>query len=167
MPQFRLLFFVVALPVFVACNSDGSNADLDNGEAIDSLTVAPETALRDANVKLENIPEVRTKNEDPPAARPVATAERKKPEWLKASPFFGKTACGDWDGGPGTISASCCKYVVGNYAAILAAPGKIDVLALMTKDPFLNACKTYNKEFLDAIDRIENPVKDTEGGAPF
>lgn len=145
------------------------------GNSVDSIDVAddsqpgidPSVALQQAEVKLEEIPDERAPELATPPTTTVATAEKKKPEWLRASPFFGKSTCEDWDGKRTTISADCCKYVVANYASILASPGKIDVLALMTKDPFLNACKAYNAAFLEAIDKIENPEDENDDDAPF
>lgn len=162
-----LLF--LALTLIAGCGADKAQIpEADDAQAMpDEPQVAPAEALEKADVDLAEIPEERDAATEPPLPVQAATADKKKPEWLRKSPFNGKDACGDWDGESGTITAACCKYVVGNYAAILASPGQIDVVDLMTKDPFLNACKAFNQEFLDAIDQIENPEEEDTGGAPF
>ncbi len=95
----------------------------------------------------------------------VATADRKRASWRAQSPFANRSACQGWDGETATITAECCKQVVASYAALLRAPGEYDLAELTTKDPYLNGCKAFNTDFLDAIDQLENPLDDSD--APF
>lgn len=154
-------YVFLALILLVSCSNGeqtSSEVEVDEEEIsanLQELTADLGVEIDTVSIQRDTIAEV--EREVKPAA-----SEAKKPEWMADSPFHSLSACLDWDGNSQRISGECCSSVIVMYKKLVASPGEKDLANLTTQDPYVGACRKFNKDFTALIDAIENAEEEND-----